>query len=80
MKTIEKIRHGLIDKILAIDDQNFLEALDTLVASTKSNPKVSDLTADQKEMLQMSEQDIQNGSMISQEAMNERNLKWLDER
>lgn len=29
-------------------------------------------------MLEMSEEDIQNGKLISQEAMNKRNLEWLN--
>jgi hypothetical protein len=46
------------------------------------NFKVSDivkLTNEQKEMLQMSEDDIDKGQLISQEQMNKRNLKWLNE-
>ena len=45
------------------------------------NFKVSDivkLTNEQKEMLQMSEDDIDKGQLISQEQMNKRNLKWLN--
>ena len=30
-------------------------------------------------MLEMSENDIKNGNLISQEAMNKRNLEWLNE-
>ena len=37
-----------------------------------------ELTAEQKEMLEMSETDIQNGHLISQEAMDKRNLEWLN--
>ncbi len=46
------------------------------------NFKASDivkLTNEQKEMLQMSEDDIDNGQLISQEQMNKRNLEWLNE-
>ncbi len=38
-----------------------------------------ELTAEQKLMLEMSEDDIKNGRLISQEAMNKRNLEWLNE-
>jgi len=31
-------------------------------------------------MLQMSEDDIQNGRLISQDEMNKRNLEWLNGR
>ncbi|SEG19910.1 hypothetical protein SAMN03080598_02863 [Algoriphagus boritolerans DSM 17298 = JCM 18970] len=33
MPTIEKIRNGLIDKILSIQNKDFLEALDKIISS-----------------------------------------------
>ncbi|MHA7131084.1 hypothetical protein [Algoriphagus namhaensis] len=78
MATVDKIRSQLIDKILAIKNKDFLEALDKLVASSSSPSDLVELTAEQKEMLEMSENDIENGRLISQEAMNKRNLEWLN--
>lgn len=78
MATVDKIRNGLIDKILAIKNKDFLEALDTLISSSESESKVIDLTDDQKQMLEMSEADIKNGKLISQDAMAKRNLEWLN--
>jgi len=79
MATIENIRKGLMEKILSIQNKELLEALDTLVSADKS---VSDrsLTEEQKSMLQMSENDIVSGQLISQEAMDKRNLEWLNEK
>ncbi|MFO7790422.1 MAG: hypothetical protein ACQES0_10370 [Bacteroidota bacterium] len=79
MATIENIRKGLIEKIISIQNKELLEALDTLVSADKS---VSDrsLTEEQKSMLQMSENDIASGQLISQEAMDKRNLEWLNEK
>jgi len=37
-----------------------------------------ELTDEQKIMLEMSEQDIISGNLISQEAMDKRNLEWID--
>jgi hypothetical protein len=37
-----------------------------------------ELTEEQKMMLEMSEEDIKNGKLISQEAMDKRNLEWLN--
>ena len=76
MGTVDKIRAGLIDKILRIKE--FLEALDTLVSSSSNNSEIVELTAAQKKMLEISETDIKNGRLISQEAMDKRNLEWLD--
>jgi len=79
MATVDKIRNELIDKILSINDKDFLEALDKLISSSTSQSKIVSLTKEQKEMLQMSEGDIENGRLISHEAMVKRNLEWLNE-
>ncbi|MBC8753521.1 hypothetical protein H2O64_02485 [Kordia sp. YSTF-M3] len=79
MATIDKIRNELIDKILSIKNKGFLEALDTLVSSSAAESKIVELTNEQKIMLEMSEEDIKNGKLISQEAMDKRNLQWLNE-
>ena len=78
MATVEKIRSGLIDKILSIKNRDFLEALDKLISASSSETKIVELTNEQKNMLEMSEQDIKSGNMISQEAMDKRNLEWLN--
>jgi hypothetical protein len=79
MKTVESIRNGLIDKILSIQNKDFLEALDKLIATSVSDSELVALTDEQKTMLEMSEQDIENGRLISQEAIDKRNLEWLNE-
>lgn len=79
MATVDKIRSELIDKILAIQNKDILVALDKLIASSKAEHKMVELNAEQKEMLEMSEADIKNGRLISQEAMDKRNLEWLNE-
>jgi len=78
MATVDKIRSGLIDKILTIKNKDFLVALDKLISSSSADKEIVELTAEQKEMLEMSELDIKNGRLISQEAMDKRNLEWLD--
>ena len=79
MATVDKIRSGLIDKILAIKNKDFLLALDHLISSSSADTDVVELTTEQKQMLEMSEADIKNGRLISQEAMDKRNLEWLNE-
>lgn len=77
MAAVDKIRSQLIDKLLAVKNKDFLEALDKLVASSSSLSDLVELTAEQKEMLEMSDDDIESGRLISQEAMYKRNLEWL---
>lgn len=79
MATLNNLRNGLIDKILTIKNQAFLEALDKLIASSSTTFEEVILTQEQKAMLTLSENDIKNGDLISQEEMNNRNLKWLNE-
>ena len=78
MASVDKIRNGLINKILSIRNKEFLEALDKLISSSIPDSGIVELTDEQKEMLQMSESDIKNGRMISQEEMDKRNLEWLN--
>lgn len=80
MPTIDKIRNELIAKILSIKNKEFLEALDKLISLSEIDLDIVELTKEQKEMLEMSEDDIENGRLISQEAMDKRNLEWLNER
>lgn len=79
MATVKEIRNGLIDKILNIKNKDFLVALDNLISSGFADNEIIELTAEQKEMLEMSEADIKSGRLISQEAMDKRNLEWLNE-
>ncbi|NRA92552.1 MAG: hypothetical protein HRU26_07680 [Psychroserpens sp.] len=78
MATVDKIRSGLIDKILSIRNKDFLLALDSLISSSSADNEVVGLTTEQKEMLEMSEADIKSERLISQEAMDKRNLEWLN--
>lgn len=80
MATVDKIRNELIDKILSIQNKDFLEALDKLVSSTVSKDQPVNLSEEQKMMLEMSEEDIKNGRLVSQEEMVKRNLEWLNEK
>jgi siroheme synthase len=78
MATVDKIRNGLIDKLLTIRNKEFLQALDKIITSSSAETKIVELTVEQKQMLQMSEEDISNGRLISQNEMDKRNLKWLN--
>lgn len=78
MATIDKIKSDLIDKILSIKNRDFLKALDVLVSANSNPTELIKLSSDQKVMLEMSEQDIKEGRLISQEAFEKRNLEWLN--
>lgn len=79
MATVNTLRNTLIDKIQSIKNKDFLVALNKLIDSNTSESEIVKLTEEQLRMLEMSELDIKNGKLISQEAMNKRNLEWLNE-
>jgi len=66
----------LIDKILIIKDKEFLKALDKLISSDRSDSTIMKLSEEHKMILEMSEDDIKNGRLISQEVMAKRNVGW----
>lgn len=78
MAAVDQIRNRLIDKILAIKNKEFLEALDKLISSSASESDMVELTNEQKSIMRLSEDDVKHGRLISQEAMDKRNLEWLN--
>jgi hypothetical protein len=77
MAEVDIIRNGIIDKLLAISDQDYLLALQRLINSSKVEENKITLTKEQKLMLEMSENDIQNGRVISQSDLDKSDLEWL---
>ena len=80
MATVENLKNSLIEKILAIRNEDFLVALDSLIESSHLVDDRILLTKAQKEMLQMSDLDILNGDLTSQEALDKQDLEWLNEK
>lgn len=76
MKPVDSIRNKLIDKILAIQNADFLKALDKLVSSSAQADKVI-LSSEQSEMLRMSQKDIKAGDVISHSDLNKEVEEWL---
>jgi hypothetical protein len=78
MKAVEELRNGLIEKIMAIQNKDYLEVLDRLISTNISNSDLIELNDTQKELLEMSEKDISEGRLISHEEMIKRNSEWLN--
>lgn len=78
MKAVEELRNGLIEKIMAIQNKDYLEVLDRLISINISNSDLIELNEAQKELLEMSEKDISDGKLISHEEMIKRNSEWLN--
>lgn len=77
MAQVDVIRNGIIDKLLAISDKDYLLALLRLVDNSPVEGDKIKLTKEQKLMLEMSEADIQNGRILSQDDLDKNDLEWL---
>jgi hypothetical protein len=77
MAQIDNLRNGIIEKILAISNKDYLKALYQLVDNSKLENKNVSLTDEQVLMLNLSDKDINNGRLISQNDLDKQDLKWL---
>jgi hypothetical protein len=76
MKSVDKIRTDLINKILSMEDKEMLVALDKIV-STPSPEEIVRLTSGQSALLDLSERDIQDGKLIDQDKLDQMDREWL---
>lgn len=72
------LKHEILDKLISIDDDVLLEKINDFIGRVDINKTVFKTTANQKEMLTKSEDDIRNGNLISDEELNEEEDKWLN--
>ncbi|MES2591907.1 MAG: hypothetical protein V4608_08485 [Bacteroidota bacterium] len=77
MAAIDKIRNGIIDKLLTISDKEYLAALYQVVESSSADKNKVKLTQEQVLMLKLSDKDIKNGKLIAQSQLDKNDLKWL---
>lgn len=80
MNAVEQLRNDIIDKLLAISNQEYLYELKQLIEKSAVNTDIIQLSENQLKMLEMSEDDIQNGRVVSQEELEQMELEWLKER
>jgi hypothetical protein len=77
MSTTDILRNDIIDKLLTINDKEYLEALHHLVSSSFINQDTVRLTEEQVLMLQLSDDDIKSGKLIPQNKLDKDDLQWL---
>jgi archaellum component FlaF (FlaF/FlaG flagellin family) len=75
MPKVEEIKNDIIGKILSISNEDFLEALDKLIDSSNQVGQVN-VTPEQRIYLEMSEEDILAGRIVSEQEMKEYDKKW----
>ena len=77
MDTADNIRNNIIDKLLTISNKEYLTALYKLISTSSVNNNAIKLSEDQLFMLNLSEDDIKNNCVVSQEKLDEIDLEWL---
>ncbi|MEP5612992.1 MAG: hypothetical protein ABJP45_12125 [Cyclobacteriaceae bacterium] len=80
MASASDIRNRLIDSLMAIDNSDYLKALEKMIKSSNMQEEKVSLTEEQKIMLSISDSDIQKGNLIDQHSLNEKELEWLRKR
>lgn len=69
------MRNSIIDKLLTITNKDYLSALYVLVEKSSVDKDTVKLTDEQNLMLQLSDQDIKHGRLISQEQLDKEDIK-----
>jgi hypothetical protein len=76
MTTLDSIKNRLIDKIMAVQNEKFLEAIETIFVTTQKEEIVK-LYPEQHEMLMMSDADIAAGNVVSESELEKLDSQWL---
>ncbi|SIS71810.1 hypothetical protein [Belliella pelovolcani] len=78
MNSAEEIRNSIIDQLLTISNNEYLKAIFEIINSSKKKGEKIQPSDAQIAMLNMSEEDIKKNRLISQEDLDESDLKWLE--
>ncbi|MEB2780006.1 hypothetical protein U3A58_06355 [Algoriphagus sp. C2-6-M1] len=80
MNKAREIRNRLIDRLMTINNTDYLTALEKVIATSNIQELTITLTEEQKLMLTRSDDDIKHGRIIDQDSLNEQELEWLKEK
>lgn len=67
MSNVEIIKSNLIDKILSLNNEDLLKAIDRIIGELPATKGQVTLSPQQKEVLMMSDDDIKRGRLFSEE-------------
>jgi len=79
MNQTDSIRNSIIDKLITISNRDYLKAIYKIVDNSSLIAEKIHLSAEQKIMLQLSEDDLLNNRVVSEIDMNKNDMKWLKE-
>ena len=77
MSTIDITRNKIIDKLLVISNKRYLDAILQIVYNSPNVSEKVELHPSQIEMLRMSEEDYENGRVMTQEQLDKEDKEWL---
>jgi hypothetical protein len=77
MTPTDNIRNSIIDKLLTISNKDYLNAIYQLIANSRVDDDIVKLSDTQILMLNMSDDDIKNNRILSQEELDKQDLEWL---
>ena len=77
MASTSDIRNRLIDRLMTINNSDYLKALEKMIRSSNIQQEKISLTEEQKIMLSMSDLDIQNDRVFDQQSLEGKELEWL---
>ena len=76
MTALENIKNGLIDRILATQNEKLLEAIQTIFEASKTE-EIVEFTPEQVKMVMMAKEDVAAGRLISEEDLKASDPEWL---
>jgi hypothetical protein len=76
METINSLKSRLVDRIMLATNEKLLMAMESILTSVESPEKIQ-LDSYQIEMLALSEEDIQEGNLISDEDLQAEDAEWM---
>lgn len=79
MTSVDNLRDNIIEKLLAISNKDYLSALNQLIEKSLAVEATIPLTDEQRRILQLSELDIRQGNLITQEQVDQEDQEWLKE-
>jgi hypothetical protein len=79
MNQADILINNIIDKLLTISNKDYLAALFQLVENSSVDKDIIKLSEEQILMLQLSDKDIAEGRLSSQEDVDKNDMKWLKE-
>ena len=78
MESLSNLKNNLIDQILVSENEGLLIAIQGILESTVTDKNKRSLDSYQIEMLLMSEKDISEGNLISEEDLRKEDSEWMD--